>query len=275
MSLIRHNVLKRASRTLLVLAGLFGLAMLVVGGHAIWTWQRALAAAEGAAAEGAAPSAAAPSAVPEAPEATVAPTPAPTRAPATRVLPGESLADAPTPPAPPKVGIVAGHWLSDVGAMCEDGLTEVEINVAVSQLVVSMLSRSGYDVEMLAEFSPDLHGYEASALVSIHTDSCNVPEATGFKVARVSSSLVPELEDHLVNCLIEEYGEATGLSFHQHSITYDMTEYHAFYEIAPETPAAIIETGFMAADRRLLTRRQDLVAEGIVNGLKRFLEENR
>ena len=186
--------------------------------------------------------------------------------------PAESLVDPPTAVLPPKVGIVAGHWLSDVGAMCPDGLTEVEINVAVAQQVVAMLARSGYDVEMLAEFSPDLHGYEASALVSIHTDACNVPEATGFKVARVSSSLVPELEDHLVACLIEEYGESTGLPFHKNSITYDMTEYHAFYEIAPETPAAIIEIGFMAADRRLLTKRQDLIVEGIVNGIKNFLE---
>jgi N-acetylmuramoyl-L-alanine amidase len=51
-----------------------------------------------------------------------------------------------------------------------------------------------------------------------------------------------------------------------------MTEYHAFYEIAPETPAAIIEVGFMNADRRLLTRKQDVVARGIVNGIKKFIE---
>jgi N-acetylmuramoyl-L-alanine amidase len=51
-----------------------------------------------------------------------------------------------------------------------------------------------------------------------------------------------------------------------------MTEYHAFYEIAPETPAAIIEIGFMAADRRLLTKKQDVVARGIVNGIKCFVE---
>ena len=52
-----------------------------------------------------------------------------------------------------------------------------------------------------------------------------------------------------------------------------MTEYHAFYEIEPQTPGAIIEIGFMAADRRLLTRRQDRVAQGIVDGLICFLEQ--
>jgi N-acetylmuramoyl-L-alanine amidase len=51
-----------------------------------------------------------------------------------------------------------------------------------------------------------------------------------------------------------------------------MTEYHAFYEIAPETPGAIIEIGFMGADRALLTEKQDLIATGIVNGLKCFID---
>ena len=170
-----------------------------------------------------------------------------------------------------KIGIVAGHWQSDVGAICPDGLQEVDINLDIAQRVVSQLAMSGYDVEMLAEFSPQLEGYEGAVLVSIHTDSCNVPEASGFKVARVSSSLVPEIEDQLVACLIARYHEATGLAFHQNSITYDMTEYHAFYEIAPETPGAIIEIGFMEADRLLLTTKQDWVAAGIVNGIKCFI----
>jgi N-acetylmuramoyl-L-alanine amidase len=87
--------------------------------------------------------------------------------------------------------------------------------------------------------------------------------------------MMPDLEDRLVACLIEEYHSATGLQFHRNSITYDMTEYHAFYEIAAETPAAIIETGFMNADRNLLTRKQDLVAQGIADGIQCFLDSER
>jgi N-acetylmuramoyl-L-alanine amidase len=75
--------------------------------------------------------------------------------------------------------------------------------------------------------------------------------------------------------LVTEYGQATGLDFHQYSITFDMTEYHAFYEIAPDTPGAIIEMGFLGADRRLLTQRQDRVAKGIVNGIECFLDSTR
>lgn len=173
---------------------------------------------------------------------------------------------------PLKIGIVAGHWQNDAGAVCDDGLMEVEINIDIAQRVVAQLALSGYNAEMLAEFSPKLKGYEAAALVSIHTDSCNVPEASGFKVARVSASQMPEVEDQLVNCLIEQYRQSTGLDFHRNSITFDMTEYHAFYEIAPHTPGAIIEIGFMAGDRDLLTHRQDLIVEGIVNGIKCFIE---
>jgi N-acetylmuramoyl-L-alanine amidase len=263
MSLIRRDVLQGVQRILLAALVVIALAVITMGMHAIWTWgqgsvtpvtvQKDTPAVEET-------QAVVPTAIP-------AMTPLPTRR-----APSDPLGAAPTPARPPKVGIVAGHWQNDVGAVCPDGLTEVDINLAVAKLVVASLSRSGYDAEILAEFSPKLDGYQANALVSIHADSCNVPEASGFKVARVSSSQVPELEDRLVACLIEKYHEATGLQFHRNSITYDMTEYHAFYEIAPETPAAIIEVGFMAADRRLLTRRQDLVAEGIINGIKKFIE---
>lgn len=187
-------------------------------------------------------------------------------------LPGSTVAVVAQSTRALKIGIVAGHWQSDAGAVCPDGLQEVDINLDIAQRVVSQLAMSGYSVEMLTEFSPLLDGYEGAVLVSIHADSCNVPEASGFKVARVSSSLVPEVEDQLVACLIARYHEATGLAFHQNSITYDMTEYHAFYEIAPETPGAIIEIGFMGADRLLLTTKQDRVAAGIVNGIKCFID---
>jgi N-acetylmuramoyl-L-alanine amidase len=171
-----------------------------------------------------------------------------------------------------RVGIVAGHWQNDSGAVCPDGLTEVEINLDIARRTAALLIEAGYDVEVLAEFSPKLEGYQADALISIHTDSCNIPEASGFKVARVLQSTLPEEEDRLVECLRREYERATGLYYHKDSITYDMQEYHAFYEIAPQTPAAIIETGFMDADRTLLTEHPDLAAEGIARGIICFLE---
>jgi len=182
----------------------------------------------------------------------------------------------PSPSRSPRVGLVAGHLGHDSGAVCADGLTEVEVNTAIARGVARRLEALGYAVDVLEEFDERLHGYRAAALLSIHADSCEYINelATGFKVARAQADAVPEQSDRLVACLISAYGRKTGLRFHADSITYDMTDYHAFREIAPETPAAIIETGFLYLDRDLLTRGREQVIEGIVEGLRCFLEES-
>ena len=61
-------------------------------------------------------------------------------------------------------------------------------------------------------------------------------------------------------------------AFDADTITYDMTRYHAYYEIDKNTPAAIIEIGFMLDDREILTQRPDVVAQGIADGLRCFIE---
>jgi N-acetylmuramoyl-L-alanine amidase len=50
-----------------------------------------------------------------------------------------------------------------------------------------------------------------------------------------------------------------------------MTSYHAFGEIDPNTPAVIIESGYMNQDRDLLTKNPSLVAEGITAGIMCYL----
>jgi N-acetylmuramoyl-L-alanine amidase len=178
----------------------------------------------------------------------------------------------PTSEPAPKVGIVAGHYGFDSGAVCPDGLQEVEITVAIAEKVVALLGRRGYQVELLGEFDDAIFGYQADAFVSLHADSCEVPGASGFKVARVTNSAVPEAEDRLVECLWEEYEKWTGLARHEDSITADMRQYHAFRKIAPETPGAIIEMGFMHDDRNILLYGQEKVARGIASGVICFLE---
>jgi N-acetylmuramoyl-L-alanine amidase len=187
-------------------------------------------------------------------------------------------------PGIPRIGIVAGHWWLDedgqqsldVGAVCDEGLptqlTELEINLDVAQRVVSELREKGYEADLLQEWDDRLLGYQADILLSVHADACLYPEASGFKVARVADSHVPDIEDRLVGCMIDAYGARTGLEFHQGSITADMAQYHTFYEIDPRTPGAIIEVGFMLTDRWLLTSRADLVAQGIIDGIFCFLE---
>jgi N-acetylmuramoyl-L-alanine amidase len=205
---------------------------------------------------------------------TARPTLSPTRSP----TPGPtSTPGGPTPsptPRPKRVGILAGHHgpENDPGAVCPDGLREVDINLEVAERAVAMLRDRGYEVDLLEEYDDRLNGYQAEAFLSIHSDACDIPEASGFKVARVSFSAIPEAEDVLVECLYQEYGRITGLPRHDYSITPDMHGYHAFLRIDPQTPGAIIEMGFLAADRDMLVNRPDTLAAGVVAGLLCFLE---
>ena len=194
------------------------------------------------------------------------------------VVPPKSLPIAPPEHRSPQtagrahIGIVAGHLGFDSGAVCPDGLTEQSINASVANLVLEKLKDIGVEADLLEEFDVALQDYTATALVSIHSDSCIYPEATGFKVASLEGSANPE-NQILVNCLVEHYGERTGLPYHQNSITYDMTQYHAFTDINSKTAGAIIEIGFMLADREKLTGEQEVVAQGIFEGIQCYLED--
>jgi N-acetylmuramoyl-L-alanine amidase len=174
-------------------------------------------------------------------------------------------------PSMPRVGIIAGHAGSDSGAVCDDGLQEVQVNTDIARRVVANLTNLGWDVMLLDEFDTRLYRYVGDALLSIHADSCGFPGKSGFKIARAESSYIPIHEDRLVNCIIKHYQEETGLEFDANTITYDMTQYHAYTEIDPSTPAAIIEVGFMLDDRELLTEKPDIIALGIVKGLQCFI----
>ncbi len=172
----------------------------------------------------------------------------------------------------PRIGIVAGHSGNDSGAVCSEALgsyREVDINLNVATLVRQKLVDQGFDVDLLAEFDSRLDNYRALALVSIHADSCEYinDQATGFKLAAALSTKYPEQTTRLTTCLKNRYAAITGLQFHSGSVTGDMTDYHAFNEISPETPAVIIETGFMNLDREILTQHPDIIANGIVSGI--------
>lgn len=189
--------------------------------------------------------------------------------------PGESAPVASQPQL--RIGIVAGHSGNDSGAVCYDGngnvtLTEADVNLKIAALVQQQLTQKGYQVDLLREFDSRLNGYRALAIVSIHNDSCEYinDQATGFKVAAALNTYDTNRANRLTACLVDRYQHVTNLPFHAGSITADMREYHAFREIDPNTVAAIIETGFLNLDREILTKKTDLVAEGVVEGILCF-----
>lgn len=174
-------------------------------------------------------------------------------------------------PPPIRVGIIAGHRGFDSGAACADGFTEAQINSALAERVVANLTAAGINAETLDEFDPRLDGYSATALVSIHSDSCDYINdlATGFKIS--GSSITDS--SSLSICVEQYYRDATQLPYHPNSITPHMTDYHAFREIAPGTPAIIIEVGFLNLDREMLTNGSDQVVKGLTDGILCFLEK--
>ena len=180
-----------------------------------------------------------------------------------------------------RVGIIAGHsglhpdsGLIDPGAVCADSdLTELEVNETIAGLAVEYLEAMGIVVDRFDEFDSRLVGYKAGALVSIHADACYYinDEATGYKVSRSKASTVSDLAQILASCIIDRYQRSTGLDFHRGSITSDMTEYHTFHEIDAQTPAVIIETGFLYLDREFLTQEPEKAARGIADGIMCYL----
>ena len=174
-------------------------------------------------------------------------------------------------PPKPKLGIVAGHNgpQNDPGAVCPDGLTEAAVNRDIATRVQAGLEANGFQVDLLDEFDARLAGYQALAVVSVHNDSCAFinEQATGYKVAGALDTGAPDKATRLVACLTERYASETGMPFHANTITPDMTSYHTFYEVAATTPIAIIETGFLNMDRRILTEEPQRVAQGIIDGI--------
>jgi N-acetylmuramoyl-L-alanine amidase len=177
-----------------------------------------------------------------------------------------------------RIGIVAGHSGNDSGAVCRDDagevtLTEAQVNMEIASLVQKTLVDLGFQVDLLNEFDTRLNGYRAVALVSIHNDSCEYvnDQATGFKVSASMDTRDVNRATRLTACLVDRYQRATSLTFHAGSITADMREYHAFSEIDPNTITAIIETGFLNLDRQILTAHTDRVADGVVQGILCFI----
>lgn len=174
---------------------------------------------------------------------------------------------------PIRIGIISGHKGFDSGSVCEDGLTEAEVNEAIAIRVIAILQAAGVPSDLLDEFDSRLDGYVSTGLVSIHADSCDYFNdlATGFKIA--GSSFTDS--SHLSICVEGAYAAATQLPYHANSITPHMTDYHAFREIARGVPAIIIETGFLNLDREFLTTRQDVIAQSIADGILCYVEDVR
>jgi N-acetylmuramoyl-L-alanine amidase len=174
-----------------------------------------------------------------------------------------------------QVALISGHAGNDSGAICEDAngqptIREADINAQVARLAAERLRNAGADVAILDEYDARLEGLRADVLLSLHSDSCI--DESGYKSSRYVNSAIPEQSDRLLACINLHYAAASGLVENLDTITENMTEYHAFKRIDPQTPAAILELGFLGGDNDLLANQQELVAKGVADSLLCFLD---
>ena len=212
--------------------------------------------------------------------------PEPSAPPAPRAAPIR-IAKPAIPEGPRRVGLQVGHWRTDEvppelrrleaqTGTSGGGVAEWQLNLDIANRVAAILRGRGYAVDVIPTLVPT--NYLADVFVALHADGDPAGAARGFKAAH-GSRRGPH-EDQLVRTLVEEYGKATGLP-QDDRISRNMLGYYAFswsrfqWSAAPHTPAAILEMGFMtsAADRAVLLQRPGVVADGVANGILRFLDE--
>src|SRR5438105_9866986 len=122
------------------------------------------------------------------------------------------------PPGQKRVGIQAGHWLTDqvppelgrlqAGAV-GGGKQEWEVNLEVAQRAAALLEASGIAVDVLPATVPPR--YRANAFIALHADGDPAGQARGFKVARPGFSSLPDVDDRLVQAFNQTYRFHTEL----------------------------------------------------------------
>ncbi|MEA2575855.1 MAG: N-acetylmuramoyl-L-alanine amidase [Chloroflexia bacterium] len=205
------------------------------------------------------------------------------------LLVGSASSAKSTASAAPKVNVAiqAGHWkaaelpeplarLRTSTGASGGGRTEAQVTVDIAQRAAAMLRSKGLTVEVLPATVPT--GYKADLFISLHADGSAGTAARGYKVSTRWRSEVAALDALLVQSVDMGYAKVTGMP-QDGSITRAMRGYYAYstyrgeeYRLGSETPAAILEMGFMsnAADRALMFNKPDLLARGVVAGVENY-----
>lgn len=188
-----------------------------------------------------------------------------------------------------QVALQVGHWnmeevpwelqaLDQRRQAQGGGKMEWEVNLAIAQETAKLLVAEGIGITILPAILPSI--YKADVFVAIHADqNPNLPYASGFKVASSAFDQSGRAK-RLAQFLREEYREATWLDLESY-IPPSMPYYYTFnsrkflYAVHPQTPAAIIETGYLPnpRDRAIILTNPRMAAQGIAKGILRFLEE--
>lgn len=185
----------------------------------------------------------------------------------------------------PRVGLQAGHWLmadlpgelahltANTGTAAA-GIAEVDLNRKIAGLVAEELAKAGVLVDILPASVPE--GYDADAFIAIHADGGD-HGARGWKIA--SPWRPSAASEELRGALAAAYAAPADIPEDRLGVTMQMRGYYAFgwnryrHAVAPTTPSAIVETGFLTSpeDRRVLVGNPASVARRLAQGILLFL----
>lgn len=156
------------------------------------------------------------------------------------------------------------------------GVAEIDVNKKVANIVKKQLEYyEDIRVELLPATVPP--NYKADVFISIHADSSTDPKRRGYK----SAFSLPERNttDKLLKDLVDEsFFNASGLPDDHENVSSNMTKYYAFnrarfmHSIAAETPALIIEMGYLSHEQDVVflkdTKRP---ATALTEGILKYL----
>ncbi len=186
-----------------------------------------------------------------------------------------------------RVGLQVGHWQNDnppaelswikrnTGAN-GGGKWESEIALDIVNHAKDILERQGIAVDIIPAVVPP--GYRADVFVSVHADGSDKnPNASGYKIAPSARDQSGQA-GNLFQAVSAAYAEETHMRW-DNNITTNMTHYYSFadhkytHSISPETPAILLETGFLtnSADRYFLVDHPEIPGRGLAYGIVDYL----
>ena len=172
------------------------------------------------------------------------------------------------------IGILIGHWQTDSGNVCENGIVEADVNEAIANQVSIKLNALGYSVKLFSANDLDLVNFRGASLIALYSGSCeDTPEnKSGFSIGTTLSTSDLNSSNALAVCMGEIYQSSTKLDFTYQIIPSTSPYYTLFETVNPNTPTIYLEMGSLYYDQAVLIDNSENVANGIVNGILCYLD---
>ncbi len=174
----------------------------------------------------------------------------------------------------PLVLVDAGHGGYDPGALGPTGKTESQVALGVARQLARSLAGAGFQAVMLRTADAELRladretligRHEPVALVSLHCNSSDAPDATG-----IETYFRHESGHGLARAIQEQLIATTGRPDR------GVRTARLFVLRGERTPAALVEMGFISSpseERQLADPAyQKVLAEAIATGIKKFYD---